>query len=77
MFRESPETLVGNDRYEGFCVDLIDEIASMLGFNYTIEIAPDGQHGKFNADQQRWTGMIGELLDQVGAQNCYLIKINS
>ncbi|KAF2352922.1 Ionotropic glutamate receptor [Trinorchestia longiramus] len=64
MFRESAETLVGNNRYEGFCVDLIGEIAAMLGFNFTIEIAPDGQHGKYDADQQRWTGMIGELLDQ-------------
>ncbi|XP_018027547.2 glutamate receptor ionotropic, kainate 2 [Hyalella azteca] len=64
MFRESAETLVGNHRYEGFCVDLITEIAAMLGFNFTIEIAPDGQHGKYNAEQQRWTGLVGELLEQ-------------
>ena len=65
MFKESAETLVGNDRYEGFCVDLIDEIAQLLGFNYTIEIVLDGQHGKFNPEKQRWNGMIGDLLDQV------------
>ena len=65
MLRETTKPMTGNDRYEGFCVDLIDEIAKTLGFNYTFKLSDDGQHGKYNAKKDRWNGMIGELLDQV------------
>ncbi|XP_045135922.1 glutamate receptor ionotropic, kainate 2-like isoform X2 [Portunus trituberculatus] len=64
MLRETSEQMTGNHRYEGFCVDLIHEISEILGFNYTIKIADDGQHGKFDKKLGRWNGMIGELLDQ-------------
>ncbi|XP_068243990.1 glutamate receptor ionotropic, kainate 2-like isoform X1 [Palaemon carinicauda] len=64
MLRETSEQMTGNDRYEGFCVDLIHEISEILGFNYTVKIADDGQHGKYDEKRERWNGMIGELLDQ-------------
>ncbi|KAK4297158.1 hypothetical protein Pmani_030406 [Petrolisthes manimaculis] len=64
MLRETSEQMTGNDRYEGFCVDLIAEISNILGFNFSIKIADDGQHGKFDAKLNRWNGMIGELLSQ-------------
>ncbi|XP_068247412.1 glutamate receptor ionotropic, kainate 2-like isoform X2 [Palaemon carinicauda] len=64
MLRESSQHLTGNYRYEGFCVDLINEISEILGFNYTIKLANDGNHGKFDSKKNRWNGMIGELLDQ-------------
>lgn len=65
MLRETSEQMTGNDRYEGFCADLIHEISEILGFNYTIKIADDGLHGKFDKKLGRWNGLIGELLDQV------------
>ncbi|XP_042864659.1 glutamate receptor ionotropic, kainate 2-like isoform X4 [Penaeus japonicus] len=64
MLRETSEQLTGNDRYEGFCVDLIHEISEIIGFNYTLKLADDGNHGKFDQKLQKWNGMIGELLDQ-------------
>nr|XP_053639399.1 glutamate receptor ionotropic, kainate 2-like [Cherax quadricarinatus] len=64
MLRETSVQMTGNDRYEGFCVDLIQEISEVLGFNYTIRIAADGSHGKYDDKKKRWNGMIGELLDQ-------------
>ena len=69
MLRETSEQMTGNDRYEGFCVDLIHEISEILGFNYTLKIADDGQHGKFDKKLGRWNGMIGELLDQVRSES--------
>ena len=30
MFKESSEKLVGNDAFEGFAIDLIEEIAQIL-----------------------------------------------
>ncbi|KAK4305191.1 hypothetical protein Pmani_022910 [Petrolisthes manimaculis] len=66
MLREttSQKPTTGNDRYEGFCVDLIKEMASILGFNYTFKLVDDGNYGAWDETQQRYSGMIGELLTQ-------------
>ena len=64
MLRQSP----GPPQFEGFCVDLLEEIAKSLGFTYTIKLAGDGQHGKWDPDQEKWTGMVGELLNQVSSE---------
>lgn len=59
----------GNDRYSGFCVDLMEKIAVAAGFNYTFVLVHDRQYGvpldKDTDGQQRWNGMIGELLNKV------------
>ncbi len=42
----------GNDRYEGFCVDLFDAIAKHLQFNVTYKIVSDekvSELSRFNA----------------------------
>ena len=41
MLREEPGPFYGNDRYEGFCVDVIDEISKIIGFNYTLRSVED------------------------------------
>lgn len=55
----------GNDRFEGFCVDMLDQIARDLGFNYTIKLVDDGQFGAPSGDTGEWTGMVKELMDKV------------
>ena len=62
MLKEDSETLVGNDRYEGFNVDLIEEISQILGFNYTIKLVADGNYGSFDKVKGEWSGMIGDLV---------------
>ena len=59
------ETLLGNDRFEGFCVDMLNHIASIVGFKYKIEVVKDGNYGSMNEDQKTWNGMVGELLRDV------------
>ncbi|XP_071042115.1 glutamate receptor ionotropic, kainate 2-like [Parasteatoda tepidariorum] len=49
-------------RYEGFCVDLIQEIADDLKFQYQIKEVDDGSYGRKN-DIGEWNGMIRELID--------------
>ncbi|XP_035213366.1 glutamate receptor ionotropic, kainate 2-like [Stegodyphus dumicola] len=49
-------------KYEGYCVDLIDEIASDLKFQYRIKEVDDGSYGRKN-DLGEWNGMIRELID--------------
>lgn len=64
MYKESSKTLSGNSQFEGYSIDLIQEISRILGFNYTIQIVPDGRYGSFNRKTKEWDGMIKELLDQ-------------
>ena len=49
-------------RYEGYNIDLIDEISKVLGFNYSIRIVADGAYGRYDAATDTWNGMIGELV---------------
>ena len=58
------ETLLGNDAYEGFCVDMLDDIAKIVGFKYEIHIVRDGNYGAENPDGT-WNGMVGELMRDV------------
>ena len=71
MFKEDSEALHGNDRFEGYNVDLIKEIADILGFNYTFKVVEDGSYGSFNPKNKTWNGMIGELLAQVSTKCNY------
>ncbi|XP_023319330.1 glutamate receptor ionotropic, kainate 1-like [Trichogramma pretiosum] len=64
MWKESSKRLAGNAQFEGYSIDLIHEISKILGFNYTIQLVPDGLYGSLNRETREWDGMIKELLDQ-------------
>ena len=40
--------LVGNARFEGFCVDMLEHISELVGFNYVMELVPDNNYGAEN-----------------------------
>lgn len=63
MLKDSPTKLTGNDRFEGFGVDLIHELSLMLGFNYTFVLQEDGVYGSLNRETGKWNGMVNELLE--------------
>lgn len=54
--------LTGNARYEGFGVDIIEELANMYGFKYEFVIQEDGDYGRQIGNTTEWTGMIGEVM---------------
>jgi len=55
----------GNDRFEGYCVDLADKIfAGIMGTPYKLRIVADGMYGA-RTPGGTWNGMIGELTRQV------------
>ncbi|XP_054637242.1 glutamate receptor ionotropic, kainate 3 [Dunckerocampus dactyliophorus] len=62
MLKKSDKALVGNDRFEGFCIDLLKELATILGFTYEIRLVPDGKYGSQD-DKGQWNGMIRELIE--------------
>ncbi len=57
------QTLVGNDKYKGYCVDLLEKISKICGFNYTIKLVEDGLHGAFV--NGKWNGIVNELIEKV------------
>jgi len=52
--------LSSGERYEGFLVDMLKELSTMLGFTFTIHENPTGAYGSIN-DEGNWTGMIAEV----------------
>ncbi|XP_051574397.1 glutamate receptor ionotropic, kainate 5 isoform X2 [Myxocyprinus asiaticus] len=53
----------GNEQYEGFCVDMLRELADILKFNYRIKLVDDGLYGAPEPNGS-WTGMVGELINR-------------
>uniref|UniRef100_A0A1I8IHC4 Glutamate receptor n=1 Tax=Macrostomum lignano TaxID=282301 RepID=A0A1I8IHC4_9PLAT len=52
---------VGNDRFEGFCIEMFKKMAERLGIQYRIHFVRDNQYGRIDKKGE-WNGMIGELL---------------
>ncbi|KAJ3591158.1 hypothetical protein NHX12_009105 [Muraenolepis orangiensis] len=63
MLRPNHQELEGNERYEGFCVDMLKELADILKFKYRIRLVADGHYGVPGANGT-WTGMVGELISR-------------
>lgn len=64
MFKKSDKVLYGNDRFEGYCLDLLKELSNILGFTYEVKLVSDGKYGAQN-DKGEWNGMVRELIDHV------------
>ncbi|KAJ3590359.1 hypothetical protein NHX12_008311, partial [Muraenolepis orangiensis] len=60
MLRPNHQELEGNERYEGFCVDMLKELADILKFKYRIRLVADGHYGVPGANGT-WTGMKADL----------------
>ena len=43
MYVETKEKMVGNARFEGYALDMADELSKILGFNYTFKLVDDGK----------------------------------
>ncbi|XP_064861052.1 glutamate receptor ionotropic, kainate 1 isoform X2 [Oncorhynchus nerka] len=64
MFKKSDRELSGNDRFEGYCLDLLKELSNILGFTYEVKLVSDGKYGAQN-DKGEWNGMVRELIDHI------------
>ncbi|XP_007548538.1 glutamate receptor 3 isoform X1 [Poecilia latipinna] len=62
MYKKNYMHLEGNDRYEGYCVDLASEIAKHVGIKYKLSIVMDGKYGARDPETKTWNGMVGELV---------------
>ncbi|XP_049838250.1 glutamate receptor ionotropic, kainate 2-like isoform X1 [Schistocerca gregaria] len=52
----------GNDRFYGFCVDLLERIARDVGFDYILDLVPDRKYGAQDPITGEWNGMVLHLM---------------
>lgn len=62
---ENGSNLQGNDRYEGFVKDFMDEIARVKNFTYKLVLVPGNHHGNHDPVTGKWNGIVGEILEGV------------
>ncbi|XP_016311441.1 glutamate receptor ionotropic, kainate 5-like [Sinocyclocheilus anshuiensis] len=63
MRKANYQDFQGNDQYEGFCVDMLRELAGILKFSFRIKLVDDGLYGAPEPNGS-WTGMVGELINR-------------
>lgn len=76
MFKKSDTPLYGNDRFEGYCIDLLRELANILGFTYEIRLVEDGKYGAQDENTGQWNGMVKELIDHVSPTFTQILPAN-
>jgi len=64
MLKEGHNKLEGNDKYEGYVVDLIEMIAKEINITYEFRLRSDG-NGKRDKKTNKWNGIIGEVQEMV------------
>ncbi|XP_039669587.1 glutamate receptor 1a isoform X1 [Perca fluviatilis] len=62
MLKKNHEQLAGNDKYEGYIVELAAEIAKHVGYQYKLKVVSDGKYGARDPETKMWNGMVGELV---------------
>lgn len=71
------KNVTGNDRFEGFCIDLLKAISQQVGFQYTIDLVPDNMYGVFIPETNSWNGIVQELMERVSKQAIKHKQINN
>ncbi|XP_063879181.1 glutamate receptor ionotropic, kainate 2-like isoform X10 [Scylla paramamosain] len=62
MMMRPGKNFTGNQRFYGFCVDLLHEISVHAGFDYILEISPEGVYGAPNPVTGEWNGIVKQLM---------------
>lgn len=67
--------MFGNDRFEGYTIDLIDELAKYLHFKYEFILREDKDYGSpIPGTNNQWTGMIGEVMNEVNKSYFFFVE---
>lgn len=59
------KNFTGNNRFFGFCIDILERVSQEVGFDYLIDLVPDRKYGAFNPESGMWNGMVRELMAHV------------
>lgn len=74
MLKDSPAKLEGNDQFEGFGIELIEELGRKLGFSYTFRLQEDNKYGSLNPVTKEWNGMLLEIMEGVSEHSYVLFS---
>ncbi|XP_061544567.1 probable glutamate receptor isoform X1 [Phycodurus eques] len=58
---QEPYTMSKGSQLEGFCMDLLSEVAKKLDFRYKVHLVKDASYGRQD-DNGHWNGMVGEVV---------------
>jgi len=58
----------GNERFEGYAVDLIYSLAKECKFDFHFEPVRDNKYGSYDPKTDEWDGIIRQLIDNVSTQ---------
>ncbi|XP_061688241.1 glutamate receptor U1 [Syngnathoides biaculeatus] len=58
---QEPYTMSKGSQLEGFCMDLLAEVAKKLDFRYKVHLVKDASYGRQD-DNGHWNGMVGEVV---------------
>uniref|UniRef100_A0A8C2X3Z6 Glutamate receptor n=1 Tax=Cyclopterus lumpus TaxID=8103 RepID=A0A8C2X3Z6_CYCLU len=59
----------------GYCIDLLEKLSEDLGFEFDLYIVGDGKYGALKGG--RWTGLVGDLLNELADMAVTSFSINS
>ncbi|CAH1789880.1 unnamed protein product [Owenia fusiformis] len=64
--KPEPEDLndIKDHEIEGFCIDILKNLSSRIGFTYTLKRSDDNEWGIKNNITRKWNGMARELVDR-------------
>ena len=65
MLKKDHENQMGNDKFEGYVLDLMTKIAEKLNFKFNIKVVQGGSNGLYNELAQTWDGIIGDIINEV------------
>lgn len=54
MLKDTSTGLTGNDRFEGFGIDIVEELSQIYGFKYIYD-EPIKDYGKYNNNTGEWS----------------------
>ena len=74
MLKETSLKLEGNDQFEGFGIELIEELGKKLGFSYSFRLQEDNKYGSLDATTGKWNGMLLEIIEGVSWNEPFRIK---
>lgn len=62
----------GNERFEGYAVDLLYNLAEECKFDFHFEPVRDNKYGSYDAVSDEWDGIIRQLIDNVSSTHTYI-----
>lgn len=69
------KNFTGNERFFGFCVDVLEMVARDVGFDYILDLVPDRKYGAKDSQTGEWNGMVAQLMKYVSIC-CFLMAKN-